>query len=157
MGLAGGRAGNAVADCFFANAAFVGLSGVDGFVHVLKGSGITGGRPGRWQYVIACADELDQNKITNVSVAEAPIQPQLPISPNRPLNLVLGLFLGLLLGVGSVVIAIVTVLGPGYRLTALGLWGAGAVNWLYLTAVCYGVAQVVRWRRARRPHSAATA
>ena len=59
--------------------------------------------------------------------------------------------------VGSVVIAIVTVLGPGYRLTALGLWGAGAVNWLYLTAVCYGVAQVVRWRRARRPHSAATA
>lgn len=50
-------------------------------------------------------DELDQNKITNVSVAEAPIQPQLPIRPNRPLNLVLGIFLGLLFGVGSVVIA----------------------------------------------------
>lgn len=50
-------------------------------------------------------DELDQNKITNVSVAEAPIQPQLPIKPNRPLNLVLGVFLGALLSVGSVVIA----------------------------------------------------
>jgi len=50
-------------------------------------------------------DELDQNKITNVSVAEAPIQPQLPVKPNRPLNLILGLFLGVLLSMGSVVIA----------------------------------------------------
>jgi uncharacterized protein involved in exopolysaccharide biosynthesis len=50
-------------------------------------------------------DELDQNKITNVSVAEAPIQPQLPVKPNRPLNLILGVFLGALLSVGSVVIA----------------------------------------------------
>ena len=50
-------------------------------------------------------DELDENKITNVSVAEAPIQPQLPIRPNRPLNLVLGIFLGALLSVGSVVVA----------------------------------------------------
>lgn len=50
-------------------------------------------------------DELDQNKITNVSVAEAPIQPQLPIKPNRPMNLVLGVFLGLLLSIGSVFIA----------------------------------------------------
>lgn len=50
-------------------------------------------------------DELDQNKITNVSVAEAPIQPQLPVRPNRPLNLILGVFLGTLLSVGSVVIA----------------------------------------------------
>jgi hypothetical protein len=50
-------------------------------------------------------DELDQNKITNVSVAEAPIQPQLPVRPNRPLNLILGVFLGALLSVGSVVIA----------------------------------------------------
>jgi uncharacterized protein involved in exopolysaccharide biosynthesis len=50
-------------------------------------------------------DELDQNKITNVSVAEAPVQPQIPVKPNRPLNLILGVFLGVLLSIGSVVIA----------------------------------------------------
>jgi len=50
-------------------------------------------------------DELDQNKITNVSVAEEPVQPQLPAKPNRPLNLLLGLFLGGLLALGSVLIA----------------------------------------------------
>jgi uncharacterized protein involved in exopolysaccharide biosynthesis len=50
-------------------------------------------------------DELDQNKITNVSVAEVPIQPQLPVKPNRPMNLLLGVFLGALLGLGSVLIA----------------------------------------------------
>lgn len=50
-------------------------------------------------------DELDQNKITNVSVAEAPVQPQLPVKPDRPLNLILGVFLGALLSIGSVVIA----------------------------------------------------
>jgi uncharacterized protein involved in exopolysaccharide biosynthesis len=50
-------------------------------------------------------DELDQNKITNVSIAEAPVQPQLPVKPNRPLNLILGLVLGALLSIGSVVIA----------------------------------------------------
>jgi uncharacterized protein involved in exopolysaccharide biosynthesis len=47
-------------------------------------------------------DELDQNKITNVSVAEAPAQPQLPVRPNRALNLILGIVLGALLSVGSV-------------------------------------------------------
>lgn len=47
-------------------------------------------------------DELDQNKITNVSVAEEPVQPQLPAKPNRPLNLLLGIFLGVLLSAGSV-------------------------------------------------------
>lgn len=50
-------------------------------------------------------DELDQNKITNVSIAEAPVQPQLPVRPNRMLNLILGVFLGALLSIGSVVIA----------------------------------------------------
>jgi uncharacterized protein involved in exopolysaccharide biosynthesis len=49
-------------------------------------------------------DELDENKITNVSVAEAPAQPQLPVRPNRPLNMILGVFLGALLSVGSVFI-----------------------------------------------------
>ena len=50
-------------------------------------------------------DELDQSKITNVSVAEAPVQSQIPVKPNRPLNLILGVFLGVLLSIGSVVIA----------------------------------------------------
>jgi len=49
-------------------------------------------------------DELDENKITNVSVAEAPAQPQLPVRPNRLLNLILGLVLGALLSIGSVFI-----------------------------------------------------
>lgn len=51
------------------------------------------------------ADELDQNKITNVSLAESPVQPQLPKRPNRPLNLLLGVFLGALVSVGSVITA----------------------------------------------------
>ena len=50
-------------------------------------------------------DELDQKKITNVSVAEAAVQPQLPARPNRPLNLMLGVFLGVLLSIGSVLAA----------------------------------------------------
>jgi hypothetical protein len=50
-------------------------------------------------------DELDQNKITNVSVAEAPMRPQLPVRPNRPMNLLLGLFLGGLLSISGVVVA----------------------------------------------------
>jgi len=50
-------------------------------------------------------NELDQSKITNVSVAEAPVQSQLPVKPNRPLNLILGVFLGVLLSIGSVVVA----------------------------------------------------
>ena len=50
-------------------------------------------------------DELDQSKITNVSVAEAPVPSQIPVKPNRPLNMILGVFLGVLLSIGSVVIA----------------------------------------------------
>ena len=49
--------------------------------------------------------ELDQNKITNVSLAETPVQSQLPTKPNRPLNLLLGILLGALVSVGSAVAA----------------------------------------------------
>src|SRR6266851_215464 len=48
------------------------------------------------------ADELDRQKITNVSVAEAPAVSQIPSSPNRPLNLVLGVFAAALLSLGTV-------------------------------------------------------
>src|SRR5438309_1213050 len=48
------------------------------------------------------ADELDRQKITNISIAEAATVPQLPSSPNRLLNLVLGVFLAAFLSVGSV-------------------------------------------------------
>jgi len=48
------------------------------------------------------ADELDRQKITNVSIAEIPTAAALPTSPNRVLNLVLGLVLAVLLSLGSV-------------------------------------------------------
>jgi uncharacterized protein involved in exopolysaccharide biosynthesis len=48
------------------------------------------------------ADELDRQKITNVSIAEAATVPQIPSSPNRGLNLVLGGFLATFLSLGSV-------------------------------------------------------
>lgn len=51
------------------------------------------------------ADELDRQKITNVSIAEAPVAAQLPTSPNRPLNLALGIVLAGFLCVGSVISA----------------------------------------------------
>ena len=48
------------------------------------------------------ADELDRQKITNVSIAEAPSVPRIPSSPNRPLNLVLGVFVAAFLSLGTV-------------------------------------------------------
>lgn len=47
------------------------------------------------------ADELDRQKITNVSIAEAATVPQIPSSPNRPLNLIIGVVLAGFLSVGS--------------------------------------------------------
>ena len=48
------------------------------------------------------ADELDRQKITNVSIAEAATVAQIPSSPNRGVNLVLGVFLAAFLSLGSV-------------------------------------------------------
>lgn len=48
------------------------------------------------------ADELDRQKITNVSIAEAATVSQLPSAPNRPVNLMLGLVLAGFLSLGSV-------------------------------------------------------
>ena len=48
------------------------------------------------------ADELDRQKITNVSIAEAPTVPRIPSSPNRPLNLLLGVFVATFLSLGTV-------------------------------------------------------
>jgi succinoglycan biosynthesis transport protein ExoP len=48
------------------------------------------------------ADELDRQKITNVSIAEAPVAAQIPSSPNRPANLLLGVVLAAFLSLGSV-------------------------------------------------------
>ena len=48
------------------------------------------------------ADELDRQKITNVSIAEAATVAQIPSSPNRPVNLILGIVLAGVLSLGSV-------------------------------------------------------
>lgn len=48
------------------------------------------------------ADELDRQKITNVSIAEAATVAQIPSSPSRGMNLVLGVFLATFLSLGSV-------------------------------------------------------
>ena len=48
------------------------------------------------------ADELDRQKITNVSIAEAATVAQIPSSPNRALNLILGIVLAAFLSLGSV-------------------------------------------------------
>jgi len=51
------------------------------------------------------ADELDKQKITNVSIAEAATVAQLPSSPNRPLNLLIGICLAVFLSLGTVLTA----------------------------------------------------
>jgi hypothetical protein len=51
------------------------------------------------------ADELDQKKITNVAIAEAPVVQRLPIRPNRPLILALGLFLAFFISIAFVLAA----------------------------------------------------
>jgi len=48
------------------------------------------------------ADELDRQKITNVSIAESATIPQIPSSPNRSLNLIVGVVLAGFLSLGSV-------------------------------------------------------
>jgi uncharacterized protein involved in exopolysaccharide biosynthesis len=47
------------------------------------------------------ADALDQQKIANVSIAEAPVRPYLPSQPNVPLNLALGFVVAVLASIGT--------------------------------------------------------
>jgi polysaccharide biosynthesis protein PslE len=51
------------------------------------------------------ADELDQKKITNVSIAEMPIVQRVPVKPNRMMILGLGLFLALFISMSSALVA----------------------------------------------------
>lgn len=51
------------------------------------------------------SDELDKQKISNVSIAEAPTVPRVPYKTNRSLTVVLGFGMGLLLGFGCAVVA----------------------------------------------------
>ena len=51
------------------------------------------------------SDELDKQKISNVSILEAPTVPGVPYKNNRPLTALLGAGMGLLLGIGCAVVA----------------------------------------------------
>jgi len=51
------------------------------------------------------ADELDQKKITNVSLAETPLVQRAPARPNRRVMLGLGIFLALFVSMGAVIFA----------------------------------------------------
>jgi len=47
------------------------------------------------------AESLDKQKISNVAIAETPIEPHLPSKPNVPLNLALGIVLAAFLSLGG--------------------------------------------------------
>src|SRR5204862_7928286 len=47
------------------------------------------------------SDALDQQKIANVSIADAPVRPYLPSEPNVPLNLILGFTVAMLASIGT--------------------------------------------------------
>ena len=51
------------------------------------------------------ADELDKQKISNVTIAEAPTVPRVPYKSNRLATALIGLGLGLMLGLGGAVTA----------------------------------------------------
>jgi uncharacterized protein involved in exopolysaccharide biosynthesis len=51
------------------------------------------------------SDELDKQKISNVSIAEEATVPRVPYKTNRPLTVALGLAMGLLLGFGCAIVA----------------------------------------------------
>ena len=46
------------------------------------------------------SDDLDQQKIVNISVIQAPVTPEKPVKPKKLLNLILGVLLGALSGLG---------------------------------------------------------
>ncbi len=51
------------------------------------------------------SDELDKQKVSNVSILEAPTVPHVPFKTNRPLTVLLGIGMGLLLGFGCAIVA----------------------------------------------------
>jgi polysaccharide biosynthesis transport protein len=51
------------------------------------------------------SDELDKQKISNVTIAEAAAVPRVPNKTNRPLTIVLGIVMGLILGIGCAIAA----------------------------------------------------
>jgi uncharacterized protein involved in exopolysaccharide biosynthesis len=51
------------------------------------------------------SDELDKQKISNVSIAEAAVVPRVPNKTNRSLTIVLGIIMGLVLGIGCAITA----------------------------------------------------
>ena len=51
------------------------------------------------------SDELDKQKISNVAIAEAATVPRVPNKTNRPLTILLGLGMGLVLGIGCAIAA----------------------------------------------------
>lgn len=46
------------------------------------------------------SDDLDRQKIANISVIQAPAIPQKPVKPNKPLTIILGVLLGAIAGLG---------------------------------------------------------
>jgi uncharacterized protein involved in exopolysaccharide biosynthesis len=46
------------------------------------------------------SDDLNQQKISNISVIQAPVVPQKPVKPKKLLNIILGILLGAFTGLG---------------------------------------------------------
>jgi uncharacterized protein involved in exopolysaccharide biosynthesis len=79
------------------------------------------------------ADLLDQQKISNVALAESPTESPIPAGPNVPLNLALGLVLAVLVGFGAAialeVVTATTVHTPAEIELGTGVPVLGVIPW----------------------------